>query len=65
MKKGSSGGHGGGHKARDRGRNASERKASERSKQAKIAKARGQRDRSGKKPKDDGGGEGRGPKGDE
>jgi hypothetical protein len=55
-KGGSSGQHGGGHKDRDRGKNASDRKAAERQKQAKIAKSRGQRDKSGRKPKDKGSG---------
>jgi hypothetical protein len=50
-KQGSSGKHGGGHKDRDRGANASDRKQAEREKQAKIAKERGERDKSGKKPK--------------
>lgn len=52
-KGGSSGKHGGGHKVRQRGANASDRKAAERAKQARIAKERGERDKSGKKPKPD------------
>jgi hypothetical protein len=51
MKTGSGGRHGGGHKARDRGANATDRRAAEREKQARIARDRGQRDRSGKKAK--------------
>jgi hypothetical protein len=50
-KQGSDGKHGGGHKDRSRATNNADRKAAERDKQAKIAKDRGQRDRSGKKPK--------------
>ena len=58
-KAGSSGKHGGGHKDRQRGKDASTRKQIERDKQAKIRAQRGERDKSGKKPKpdkDDGGG---------
>jgi len=55
VKRGSSGQHGGGHKDRQRGANASDRKKAEREKQDKIAKERGERDQSGKKPKADGG----------
>jgi hypothetical protein len=51
-KKGSTGKHGGGHKVRQRGANASTRKQAERDKQDRIAKERGERDKSGKKPKD-------------
>lgn len=47
-KGGSSGRHGGGHKVRQRGANASDRRAAERAKQAKIAKERGTKDRKGK-----------------
>jgi hypothetical protein len=43
MKKGSSGKHGGGHKIRQRGRNASERKQVQREIQLKIAIERGKR----------------------
>jgi hypothetical protein len=50
-KTGSGGRHGGGHQDRNRGANASARKANERAKQAAIAKQRGQQDRSGRKPK--------------
>lgn len=42
-KAGSSGSHGGGHKDRDRGKNASDRKAAERAKQDKIGKDRGKK----------------------
>ena len=51
-KAGSSGRHGGGHKDPQRGANKSERVQAERAKQARIAKQRGERDRSGKKAKD-------------
>ena len=50
-KSGSGGRHGGGHTDRQRGANASDRKANERAKQAKIAAQRGQQDHSGRKPK--------------
>jgi len=49
-KAGSSGKHGGGHKDRQRGKDASTRKQIERDKQAKIAAQRGERDKSGRKP---------------
>jgi hypothetical protein len=52
-KKGSTGKHGGGHKVRDRGANASDRKQAEKDKQARIAEERGERDKSGRKPKPD------------
>lgn len=50
-KPGSSGKHGGGHKVRQRGANASDRKAAERAKQERIAAKRGQKDTSGRKGK--------------
>lgn len=40
VKRGSSGRHGGGHKVRQRGANASDRKQAEREKQARIAAKR-------------------------
>ena len=51
---GSKGKHGGGHKDRQRAGDASTRKQAEREKQARIARARGQRDTSGKKGKPSG-----------
>jgi hypothetical protein len=47
-KSGSGGQHGGGHKDRQRGANASDRRQVERDKQARIARERGQQDRSGR-----------------
>jgi hypothetical protein len=54
-KGGSSGKHGGGHKDRDRDKDGGAgRKAADRRAQARIAKARGQRDTSGRKGKPSG-----------
>jgi hypothetical protein len=50
-KSGSGGKHGGGHKDRERSASSGDRRANEQAKQARIAAGRGQRDRSGRKPK--------------
>jgi hypothetical protein len=47
-KAGSSGKHGGGHKERDRGRNATDRRQAERDKQDAISAKRGERTDGGK-----------------